>query len=111
MESLGAQSIERRHERRRDGTATPWKQHAVLRPGQPVVLVNITSCAALVETGGRLRPGAQTELQLGKVGTRINIKGRLERCYVAALEPIRYRGLLVFERRFELVEDLETRGE
>jgi hypothetical protein len=73
--------------------------------------VDISSQAALVESGGRLRPGAQTELQLGTGGARITVRGRLERCYVSALEPIRYRGLLVFERRFELVADLETRHE
>ena len=111
MEPLVSPTTERRRERRCAGGSSPWKHQAVLRPGQPVVLVNITSCAALVESAGRLRPGAQTELQLGRADARITVRGRLERCYVAALAPIRYRGLLVFERRFELVDDFETRHE
>ena len=111
MAPVVPQATERRREGRCAGASTPWKEQVVLRPGQPAILVNISSRAALVEAGCRLRPGAQTELQLGKAGARINVRGRLERCYVAALEPIRYRGLLVFEGRLELVEDLETRRE
>ena len=76
----------------------------MLRPGQPVMLLNINSRAALVESNARLRPGAVTELQLGLRGGRASIRGRLDRCYVAALEPLRYRGLLVFEDRLELAD-------
>ena len=46
-----------------DGNHTP-----LLRPGQPVTLINICSRAALVESGARLRPGAQTEMQLAGAG-------------------------------------------
>ena len=30
------------------------------------------------------------------------MKGRLDRCYVAALEPLRYRGVLMFEQCIEI---------
>jgi hypothetical protein len=69
------------------------------------MLLNINSRAALVESEARLRPGAITELQLALAGGRASIRGRLDRCYVAAVEPLRYRGLLVFENRFELADD------
>jgi hypothetical protein len=95
---------ERRSESRRCGRSVMSMPDAVLRPGQSVVLLNINSRAALVESGARLRPGARTELQLAMRGRRTNIKGRLDRCHVSALEPLRYRGLLVFEERFELDE-------
>jgi hypothetical protein len=72
------------------------------------MLLNITSRAALVESDARLRPGAITELQLGLRGGRASIRGRLDRCYVAALEPLRYRGLLVFEDRLELADLAEN---
>lgn len=72
------------------------------------MLLNITSRAALVESDARLRPGAITELQLGVRGGRASIRGRLDRCYVAALEPLRYRGLLVFEARLELADLAEN---
>jgi hypothetical protein len=91
---------ERRSECRRiaDSVCIP---DAVLRPGQAVVLVNITSRAALVESDARLRPGAHTELQLAMQGRRTSIKGRLDRCHVSTLDPLRYRGVLVFEGRLE----------
>jgi hypothetical protein len=69
------------------------------------VLLNINSRAALVESDARLRPGARTELQLALAAGRASIRGRLDRCYVAALEPLRYRGLLVFEDPLHLQDD------
>lgn len=97
--------VERRHERRRAGGGPRWQSHAVLRPGQPVTLLNVSSRAALVESGARLRPGAHTELQLLSAGARASIRGRLDRCHVAALTPLRYRGVLVFEHRVDLGDE------
>lgn len=98
MASVVVDLIERRRERRRPGGGPRWQVHAVLRPGQAVTLLNISSHAALVESDARLRPGAKTELQLAASGSRASIRGRLERCHVAALEPLRYRGVLLFEQ-------------
>ena len=97
--------IERRQERRRPGGGPRWQVDAVLRPGQPVTLLNISSHAALVESDARLRPGAKTELQLSASGSRASIRGRLERCYVAALAPLRYRGVLIFEHLLTVGDD------
>ena len=96
---------ERRSEPRRSAGSTRCKPEAVLRPGQPVMLINISSRAALVESDARLRPGRITELQLALAAGRASIRGRLDRCYVAALEPLRYRGVLVFEDRLELADE------
>jgi hypothetical protein len=98
MAPVALDLIERRRERRRAGGGPRWRVHAVLRPGQPVTLLNISSRAALVESGARLRPGAHTELQLAAPGARASVRGRLERCHVAALAPLRYRGVLMFEQ-------------
>ena len=92
---------ERRSERRRSARSVWCLPDAVLRPGQTVLLVNINSRAALVESDARLRPGAQTEMQLAMHGRRTSIKGRLDRCHVSTLEPLRYRGVLVFEERLD----------
>jgi hypothetical protein len=97
-----ANARERRSERRRSAGSVLCVPDAVLRPGQAVILVNINSRAALVESEVRLRPGAHTELQLAMQGRRTSIKGQLDRCHVCALEPLRYRGVLVFAERFEL---------
>ena len=93
---------ERRTEERRTANSLRCRADAVLRPGQPVVVVNINSRAALMESDVRLRPGAITELQLATGVGRMSIKGRLDRCYVSALEPLRYRGLLVFQQQLTL---------
>lgn len=74
----------------------------MLRPGQAVMLLNISSCGALVESGARLRPGARTALQLAGLTARRAIGGRLERCQVAGLEPLRYRGVVVFDETEDL---------
>jgi hypothetical protein len=92
-----AVDLERRQERRRAGGSARWQSRAVLRPGQHVTIINITSRAALVESEARLRPGAMTELQLAGAGARACVKGRLERCCVNALDPLRYRGVVMFE--------------
>jgi hypothetical protein len=80
---------------------TRWQSLALLRPGQEVVLVNVSPGGALVESPTRLAPGARTELQLfGR--PRLSIRGRLERCRVSRLEPLRYEGAIVFEMTLEL---------
>jgi hypothetical protein len=70
------------------------------------MLLNINSRAALVESHARLRPGATTVLQLAHGARRASVRARLDRCYVAALEPLRYRGLLVFEDRLQLEDEI-----
>jgi hypothetical protein len=97
---------ERRTEARRTAGGVRCRPEAVLRPGQAVVVLNINSRAALVESDVRLRPGALTELQLASGGGRTSVRGRLDRCHVSALDPLRYRGLLVFDERFELAQDV-----
>jgi len=126
MAALTDRWSDRRAEHRVAAEQLRWRANAVLRPGQPVVLLNINSRAALVESDARLRPGAHTELQLlGGPSTqsspqadsaalragsdRTTIRGHLARCHVAALEPLRYRGVLIFDHRLALDEDNGSR--
>ena len=101
MAPVAVDLIERRRDHRLCGGGR-WQCAAVIRPGQRVTLINICSRAALVESGTRLRPGAHTEMQLAGHAGRVSVKGRLDRCYVAALEPLRYRGVLMFEQGVEI---------
>ena len=91
---------ERRTAPRVPPDCTPWPRDARLRPGQDVVLLNVSRGGALVESGNRMTPGVRTELQLLGALRRI-IRGRIERCHVSALEPLRYRGAIVFEERLD----------
>ena len=97
MAAVARHGIERRLDRRLSGGGPRFAAGAVLRPGQEVVLVNISSRAALVESGTRLRPGAHTELQLCGRAARTTVRGRVERCHVARLDPLRYHGVVVFD--------------
>ena len=97
MAPIRVDSSERRRVYRHVGGG-PWQPATLIRPGQRVTLINISSRAALIESAARLRPGAHTEMQLADAATRATVKGRLDRCYVAALEPIRYRGVLIFDQ-------------
>ena len=112
MAPVAIDLIERRRERRTLGGGPRWRAHAVLRPGQPVTLLNISSRAALVESAARLRPGASTEINLSgsharssiglPAGALAKVGGRLDRCHVVSLEPIRYRGVLMFDQRVDI---------
>lgn len=102
MASVAVDLSERRGECRRAGSGPRWQTGAIIRPGQPVTVINICNRAALLESPARLRPGAQTEMQLSGPGTRTSIRGRLDRCYVAALDPLRYQGVLMFEQAVEI---------
>ena len=105
MAALTDRWSDRRTEQRLAAEGLRWRPNAVLRPGQVVVVLNMNSRAALVESDARLRPGAHTELQLLDGGGRTTIRGQLERCHVAALEPLRYRGVLIFDHCLALDGD------
>jgi hypothetical protein len=79
---------------------TNWKRLAILRPGQEVQLLNVSRGGALVQSEARLTPGVRTELQLSG-DRRRTVRGRVERCRVAGLDPLRYEGAIVFEERLD----------
>jgi hypothetical protein len=96
----GLNGDDRRHACRVPPEDTPWNGLALLRPGQEVRLLNVSRGGALVESGARMMPGARTELQL--VGAlRQTVRGRIDRCRVTALDPVRYEGAIVFEQALE----------
>ena len=106
MAALALEAADRRAVRRLSGGGR-FGAVAVLRPGQPVVLVNISSQAALVESATRMRPGAFAELQLGGSGARASVRGRVERCHVVGLDPLRYHGLVLFEEPIDVGAEAE----
>ena len=94
---LNGRAVERRSEARRSPRDSPWCETAVLRPGQEVQVINLSSRGALLECGRALRPGMRADLQLVGSGARRVLRARVLRCAVAGLDPIRYRGALAFE--------------
>ena len=85
---------------------TGWRDAAVLRPGLAVRVLDIGPLGALLESEVRLRPGVRTQLHLtaSHAGSRMVVAGRLGRCHVCRLEPLRYRGSIEFDRMVELLE-------
>jgi hypothetical protein len=67
--------------------------------GHPARLVNLSSHGALIETGGRLLPGARIELQLARQGRSIGARGVVMRCNITGLcaGDVTYRGAVRFD--------------
>lgn len=99
-----ARGVEKATERRRslrvDADRTPWQEVALLRPGQEVVILNISRGGALLKSPTRMAPGARTELHLFGTTRRV-VRGRIDRCYVSGLHPLRYAGSVVFDHELE----------
>ena len=106
MASLADRLRERRRMPRLAPESTGWSEDAVLRPGLVVRVVNIGPLGALLESTCRLRPGARTELHLTAchADRRLVVGGRVGRCQISRLEPLRYRGAVEFDRMVELME-------
>ena len=66
------------------------------------MLVNISSRAAWVESGSRLRPGLHTELQICGTDARTKVRGRIDRCQIVRLEPLRYHGVILFDESVDV---------
>jgi hypothetical protein len=89
----------------------PGATRATLRPGCPVVLVDVSAGGALVEASRPLRPGARVHLQLVTGARNYALAAHVLRCAVWSLDPydgVTYRGALMFEDRCELVWEAET---
>jgi hypothetical protein len=95
----GVNSQDRRHARV-PPDRTPWKPVALLRPGLEVLLINVSCGGALIESGHRMNPGTRTEPQLSGLSRR-TVRGRIDRCQVTQLDPVRYQGAMVFEQPLE----------
>lgn len=104
MAAVVVATAERRKGTRVQPDQSPWKADAVLRPGLLVRLVNIGPHGALVESTVRLRPGRRAELQLSAwaVDGRHTVTGRVERCRVVRLDPLRFQGAIAFDAEVAL---------
>lgn len=86
---------------------------AKIRPGQEVVLVNLSQTGALFESPFRFRPGHYCELQIGAPPAAVMVRARVERCFVARLDPasIRYRTAVSFEVRVPVADSPDLLAE
>ena len=72
---------------------------ARVRPGHVVVVLNISSVGALLETGRRLLPGTVIELQVERRDARLSLRARVVRCVVTVVgaQGLYYRAGVRFE--------------
>ncbi len=94
---------ERRRRPRVAGAYSAWRTDAVLRPGLPVSIVDISSAGARLRSAARLRPGRSVELQLVRTidEARVSRRASVHRCAVVALRPLLFEGAVVFEHWLE----------
>ena len=92
-------TIDRRQASRRHTFDEHGIEHARVRPGREVLIVNVSSGGVLVETPHRLMPGSPIELHLRTADRRVSVRGRVLRCAVARLraDDLWYRGAIGFD--------------
>ena len=92
-------TLDRRHASRRSSFEAHRIEHARVRPGREVLILNVSAGGVFVETPHRLLPGSPIELHLRTADRRLSIRGRVLRCVVARLRAsdIWYRGAIGFD--------------
>jgi PilZ domain-containing protein len=87
-------------------------EHARVRPGREVLVVNVSSGGVLVETPHRLLPGSLIELHLRTADRRVSVRGRVLRCAVARLraDDLWYRGAIGFDLELPWFSESPERG-
>lgn len=105
-------SIDRRQASRRHSFGEHGIEHARVRPGREVLIVNVSSGGVLVETPHRLLPGSQIELHLRTADRRVSVRGRVLRCAVARLraDDLWYRGAIGFDLELPWFSDRQDSG-
>jgi PilZ domain len=84
----------------RIGQAAIAEMRAMLRPGVPVVLHNISAGGVLIEAARPLKPGSRVHVQFVNGNRRFGLAARVVRCAVSSLDQgVQYRGALKFDHR------------
>ena len=104
MAPIAIDLIERRRKCRCAGGGARWRCHADLLPRQSVTSLNLAAAQHLVESAARLRP-ARTPRCSWPLQCATSIAGRLDRATLPRSEPIRYRGVLLFDERVDVGEE------
>ena len=103
MAPVAIDLIERRRERRSPGGGARWQPLAA----PPSRSTGHAPQHQQPRGARRIRRAAASwrayrNAARGRRQSRASVRGRLDRCHVAALEPLRYRGVLMFDERVEL---------
>ena len=91
---------------------TGWSGEAVIRPGTSVRIIDIARTGALIESPVRLYIDARMDLHL-RAGdqTRLVASGRVTRCAVASLSPMRFHAGIAFDSEVDVTLDIGDKTE
>ena len=99
-------------DRRRAQRVTPreagWSGEAMIRPGIEVRVIDIARSGALVESPVRLYIDARMDLHLrADDRTRLVASGRVTRCAVAGLSPMRFQAGIAFDADVDVTIEID----
>ena len=86
--------------------------HATLRPGCPVVVLDLSPTGVQVQSTRPLRPGSRVHVRLASRNRTLAVAAHVVRCAVWALHPengVTYRGALRFEEACQSFWEEQTR--
>jgi hypothetical protein len=98
-------------DRRKQARMAAQGAAALMRPGQRLVVIDVSASGALVEGGRPLRPGSDIEVQLEGDARSGMVAAHVTRCSVAALHGesgITYRAALAFNQACDWVREILT---
>lgn len=98
-------------DRRREERAAAAGVCARVRPGNRLVVIDLSARGALVEAGRPLRPGSQVDVHLETEARRGTVGARVLRCAVAAINSesgVTYRAALSFNESCDWVREALT---
>lgn len=91
---------------------TGWSGEAVLRPGTAVRIIDIACSGALIESPVRLYIDARMDLHLrADDRTRLVASGRVTRCAVASLSPMRFHAGIAFDAELDVTLEIDDKTE
>lgn len=107
MEAPVAHTYERRRAQRKSASEEHGLSSVRIRSGPPALLVDASTGGLLLETEGRLLPGAVIEMSLETSAQRTTMRGRVLRSSVASVlsGAVSYRSAIVFDRPLAILAD------
>ncbi len=102
---------DRDRDRRREERVTAPGMRARARPGYRLIIIDLSSCGALVEAGRPLRPGSHVDVHLETDARRGTVGARVVRCAVIAIDSqsgVTYRAALSFNETCDWVREALT---
>ena|SRR2546421_2326553 len=101
--------VDRRHFRRA-GVAEHGILSARVRPGHPIIVIDVSAGGVLIEISQRLLPGAGVHLQIDTPVRRTSLRGRVLRCTVNRLQStsVSYRAAIAFDCQWPVWPAIES---